>query len=101
MKHGSDDTRVKSCLYCCHEYEGRGRCCCKDCAKRINGKAAWVTRSRNIAIDRIMAAAQRKARHVSRFRQLSMGDLQPDIIHEIFGTLPTDDTPRHGDNITF
>ena len=95
-----NESGPKLCLYCLRPYTGRGRCCSTYCARKVDGKTAWITRSRNIARERMMARLQKAARHVPKFRRLAMGDLDPDqAALAIFGTEPSSSTPRHGDTL--
>lgn len=89
----------KHCLYCLREFDGRGRCCSQWCARKVNGKAAWVTRSRKEACARIMATAQRRVRFVPRWRQIALGEDPDGHLISIFGTLPASTPPRHGDTL--
>lgn len=94
------DAAPKLCLYCLRPFTGRGRCCSTWCARKVNGKTAWVTRSRSIARARLMARLQKAARHVPKFRRLAMGDLDPnEAALQIFGTAPCETEPRHGDTL--
>lgn len=90
---------MKHCLYCLRPFSGRGRCCSEWCARKVNGKAAWVSRSRSIARTRELDAQQRRARHVPKFRQLAMSGFDPSLVEAIFGTTPSLSPPRHGETI--
>lgn len=83
---------MKHCLYCLRAFEGRGRCCDQWCARRVNGKVAWVTRSRRIALDRIGAAELARNRYRRRWRDIAMGRDEQQNLLAIFG-LPLDLEP--------
>lgn len=93
------ESPVKHCLYCLRPFTGRGRCCSLFCSRKVTGKAAWVTRSRKEACARVLTAAQAKLRHVPKWRQIAMGDENPETLAAIFGTGPSTDQPRHGDEL--
>lgn len=89
---------MKLCLYCLRPHERRSRCCSEWCARKVNGKTAWVTRSRREAQARTMAELQRRVRHVPTFRKMAMGELDFDQgVLLITGTKPISGPHRHGE----
>lgn len=86
---------MKRCLYCLLPHSGRGRCCSTFCARKVNGKAAWVTKSRRAAARAPLEAEQLRLRHRTKWRKAAMGD--PSAVLAIFGTAPDPAPHRHGE----
>lgn len=93
------ESPVKHCLYCLRPFTGRGRCCSPWCSRKVTGKSAWVTRSRREAVDKVMTGLQTRLRFVPKWRQIAMGDDDPATLTAIFGTGPSPEPPRHGDDL--
>lgn len=89
----------KRCPYCLHLHGNPGRACSTWCERKIAARSGWITRSRHTAIDKLFARAQKRVRHVPKWRQISMGDDPADHLPAIFGTAPATTTPRHGDTL--
>lgn len=46
-----------------------------------------------------MTGLQQRLRFVPQWRQIAMGDDDPDTLAAIFGTAPSPNPPRHGDDL--
>lgn len=79
------------CAYCGLPHERKGRCCSDWCSRRVTGKLAWISRSRKVAHNRVLAAIHKRERNVPTFREAAMGSLDPnETALRIFGTLPSE-----------
>ena len=83
---------MNRCVYCLHENDRRARCCTPDCERHVRGKIAYNTRARRLFLDRAMAQLQKQARHRSRWRAVAMTNDPAQLIIEIFGTLPVNES---------
>jgi hypothetical protein len=80
---------TKFCLYCLLPHNRKARACSPWCEKRIRGKAAYVTRSRNEIVRRHMAELQRIHRHDATVREAALGQISiEETALRMFGTLP-------------
>ncbi len=81
---------MKVCPYCLGPVDGRGIYCDPKHARRAAAQLAARSSGRRRAIDRLLAAVQRKARYRRQWRQIAMGENVQGNLEAIFGadTLP-------------
>lgn len=79
---------MKRCPYCLGPHSERGRYCCRGHARRAGAQLAAASSGRRRAIDRCLAAAQRRDRYRRQWRQIALGHDVADNLLSIFGVTP-------------
>lgn len=92
----------QTCIYCLRPFDSPRprRCCSPDCERRVQGKTAYVTRSRRETATKAMAALQLRLRFVPAWRKVAMG--QTDLgthLRETLGVKPVAGVLRHGETL--
>lgn len=78
------------CAYCGLAHERKSRCCTDWCERRVRGRLGWISRSRKIAHNRMLATIHKRELNKGKFRAVALGQTSlEDATLRIFGTLPS------------